>query len=149
VRISGRHAFEASPARVFEAICDPRTLMDVIPGCRDVVLVGPATYAGHISLRLPGSAGVYRTEVQLVEVREPEHAVMRGRLEGSMGSIAGEATFDLAVDGAGTLLDYSGSAAIQGPLARLDSRFVEGLAKSLIGQGLTALDERLSAEVVA
>jgi uncharacterized protein len=149
VNVHGTYRFDASRELVFEAIRDPSTLMDVIPGCQDVHLVPPDNYEGRITLRLPGSAGSYRTEVRLVDVREPEHATMLGRVEGSMGSIAGEAQFDLACDGAQTLLTYSGSAAIQGPLARLDSRFAESLAESLIGQGLKALDERLSAEVVA
>lgn len=149
MKLSGRHAFEASRERVFEAICDPRTLMDVIPGCEDLQLVAPDTYEGRIALRLPGSAGSYRTSVRLVDVHEPERAVMLGRVEGSMGSIAGEARFETSSDGSQTLLDYTGSADIQGPLARLDSRFVEGIAKSLIAQGFKALDERLSAEVVA
>ncbi|HYM83834.1 MAG TPA: hypothetical protein VEY67_06760, partial [Candidatus Dormibacteraeota bacterium] len=37
-----------------------------------------------------------------------------------------------------------GTAVIQGPLARLDSRFVEQLASSLVRQGLGALDRHLA-----
>ena len=37
-----------------------------------------------------------------------------------------------------------GAATIDGPLARLDSRFAERLAESLIAQGLRALDARFS-----
>jgi hypothetical protein len=46
-------------------------------------------------------------------------------------------------------MDYEGSAVIDGPLARLDSRFAERLAESLIGQGLRALDQRLAMEEIA
>ncbi len=34
---------------------------------------------------------------------------------------------------------------IGGPLARLDGRFVEGVARSLVDQGLSRLDARLQA----
>ena len=43
-------------------------------------------------------------------------------------------------------MDYEGSGTISGPLARLDSRFAERLAESLITQGLRALDARLATE---
>jgi carbon monoxide dehydrogenase subunit G len=47
---------------------------------------------------------------------------------------------------AGTELTWRGTARIDGPLARLDSRFAERLADSLISQGLRALDARLATE---
>jgi carbon monoxide dehydrogenase subunit G len=63
-----------------------------------------------------------------------------------MGAIAGRADFTLAEADGGTAMDYSGSGTIDGPLARLDSRFAERLAESLIAQGLRALDLRLATE---
>lgn len=149
MKVHGTYRFDAPRERVFAAICDPRVLMAVIPGCEDVHLVGDDTYEGRISLRLPGATGAYRTKVELTEIREPEHAGMHGRVEGAMGSIVGDAQFDLLAAGTTTMLDYRGTAVIQGPLARLDSRFVEKLAESLISQGLKALDTRLVTEAVA
>jgi len=102
-----------------------------------------------ITLRLPGVVGAYRTDVRLVDVVAPERSGMEGRLEGSMGSIAGRADFvlgDAPGSASGTVIDYTGSGVIQGPLARLDSRFAERLAESLISQGLRALNLRLARE---
>jgi carbon monoxide dehydrogenase subunit G len=137
---------------VFEAIRDPRVLMAVIPGCESVEQTGPDEYLGRITLRLPGAVGSYRTTVRLVDVVAPERAGLDGRVEGSMGAITGHADFTLADAGdagearGGTALDYAGSGTIDGPLARLDSRFAERLAESLIAQGLRALDLRLATE---
>jgi carbon monoxide dehydrogenase subunit G len=149
MHVHGTHRFEAPREAVFAAIRDPRTLIAVIPGCEDVQLIADDRYQGRIMLRLPGATGRYTTDVQLVDLREPEHAGLRGTVEGTMGSIKGDAQFDLATAGEGTVLKYDGTAVIQGPLARLDSRFAEKLAESLISQGLKALDARLVAEVVA
>jgi carbon monoxide dehydrogenase subunit G len=146
MNVHGTHRFDASRATVFGAIRDPRVLLAVIPGCQSVDEVRPDEYEGRIALRLPGAAGVYRTHVRLVDVVEPERAGLDGRVEGSMGTITGAAHFALAEDGPGTRLDYEGSGLVTGPLARLDSRFAERFAESLITQGLRALDERLAAE---
>jgi 2-furoyl-CoA dehydrogenase large subunit len=131
---------------VFAAICDPSTLMAVIPGCESVERVAADTYEGRITLRLPGAVGSYRTRVRLVDALPPERSGLRGRVEGPMGSIDGTADFELREAGAGTAMDYRGSGRMDGPLARLDSRFAERLAESLINQGLRALDARLATE---
>jgi carbon monoxide dehydrogenase subunit G len=146
VNVHGSHHLDAPRDAVFEAIRDPRVLLTVIPGIEAVEEVRPDEYEGRIALRLPGAVGTYRTHVRLVDVIPPERASLDGRVEGSMGTIDGSARFALAEDGGGTQLDYEGRGTITGPLARLDSRFAERLAESLIVQGLRALDERLATE---
>jgi carbon monoxide dehydrogenase subunit G len=116
----------------------------VIPGCETVDEVAPDEYVGRIRLRLPGTVGVYRTWVRVVDAVEPVRAGLEGRIDGQLGSITGRADFDLTGTATGTRLSYEGRASIDGPLARLDSRFTEHLAASLIDQGLDALDRRLA-----
>ena len=149
MKVDGRHDFAAPPEAVYAAICDPQVLMAVIPGCETVREVRPGEYEGYINLRLPGAVGRYRTSVRLVDVDEPARAGLQGRVEGAMGSINGRADFILEPMSAGTHMEYTGGGVIQGPLARLDSRFAERLAESLIEQGLRALERRLTAEVAA
>lgn len=146
MNVSGSCTLDAPREDVYRAICDPGTLMAVIPGCESIEQVGADEYVGRIALRLPGVVGSFLTTVRLVDAVPPESAGMEGRVEGSAGSISGRAEFRLAGDGDGTVLSYRGQALIQGPLARLDSRFAERLAETLVGQGLRALNQRLAAE---
>ncbi len=146
MKVHGTHRFSAPRDRVFDAIRDPRVLMAVIPGCEAVEETVPGEYRGRIMLRLPGAVGSYRTTVRLADVVAPERAGLEGCVEGAMGVITGRADFTLAEAAGGTAMDYRGSGTIDGPLARLDSRFAERLAESLIGQGLRALDHRLATE---
>lgn len=143
MKIRGSRVLDAPRAAVFAAICDPDTLLAVIPGCREIEKIGDAEYRGKISLRLPGVVGIYGTVVRLVDADEPSYGRLEGEVVGPLGSIKGDAVFRLAEDAGKTTVDYDGQAVIGGPLARLDSRFVEGLAGSLIGQGLANLDARL------
>ena len=146
MNVRGSHALDARPAAVFTAICDPGTLLGVIPGCREIEQDADGEYRGKISLRLPGVVGSYRTVVRLVEAEPPVYGRLEGEVEGTLGTIKGHAIFRLAESGDGTMIDYEGHAVIGGPLARLDSRFVEGLAGSLIGQGLRNLNSRLQGD---
>lgn len=143
MNVRGSHTLDAPRAVVFAAICDPDALLRVIPGCREIAQTGDAEYRGQISLRLPGVVGTYRTVVRLVDADAPCSSQLEGELEGTLGTIKGRATFRLAESGGRTTIDYEGQAVIGGPLARLDARFVEGLAASLIKQGLRNLNSRL------
>ena len=145
MNVRGSHVIDAPAAEVFAAICDPGTLMAVIPGCTGIEQVGDE-YRGEIALRLPGFAGTCRTTVRLTESQPPSHGRIAGEASGSFGSVRGDATFDLAEVAGRTTVRFAGQAAITGPLARLDNRFAEGLAGSLIKQGLDALGARLRAQ---
>jgi carbon monoxide dehydrogenase subunit G len=149
MKIRGSHTMDAPRAAVFAAICDPDALLGVIPGCREIEQVGDAEYRGQISLRLPGIVGTYRTVVRLVEADPPSCGRLEGELYGTLGTVSGEATFRLAESSDRTTIDYEGQAVIGGPLARLDARFAEGLAGSLIKQGLRNLEARLKADPLA
>ncbi len=146
MNIAGTYRFTAPREAVFAAVCDPAVLLAVIPGCEAVERVGPDEYEGRITLRLPGAVGTYRTHVRLVDAQPPERSGLDGRVEGAMGSVRGRADFILQDTEPGTAMEYRGSASIDGPLARLDSRFAERLAQSLISQGLRALEARLATE---
>jgi carbon monoxide dehydrogenase subunit G len=146
VKIRGSRTLGAPRAAVFDAICDPTTLLGIIPGCREIERINETEYRGRLSLRLPGMVGSYETTVRLVETDPPSLGRLDGEVVGALGSITGSAQFRLTESGRGTTVDYEGTAVIGGPLARLDSRFVEGLARSLIDQGMRNLDARLEGE---
>ena len=146
--VRGSRTLDAPRAAVFAAICDPNTLLGIIPGCREIERVDDVEYRGRISLRLPGMVGTYRTVVRLVETEPPAFGRLDGEVVGALGTITGTASFRLAERDGRTTVDYDGQAVIGGPLARLDTRFAEGLARSLINQGLGNLETRLQGEPV-
>jgi len=143
VNLSGSRTLDAPREAVFAAICDPATLLAVIPGCRAIERTSETEYRGEIALRLPGIVGTYRTVVRMADADPPGYGRLEGEVVGSLGSIHGHASFRLTDADGRTTVDYDGQAVIGGPLARLDSRFIEGLAGSLIGQGLGNLNTRL------
>ena len=150
MNVHGTRTLQARREAVFAAILDPAVLLAVIPGCRGIEQVDATTYRAQISMRLPGVVGSWQTTVHLADVDPPHAATLHGQLDGTLGAIRGEASFRLADgEGGGTTVDYEGRATIDGPLAGLDSRFIEGIAGSLIGQGLEGLDRRLAAAAPA
>jgi uncharacterized protein len=146
MNIHGSRTLDAPRDAVFAAILDPRVLLGVIPGCREIERTGDDEYRGLIALQFPGVAGTYRTVVRVIDADEPCYGRLEGEVSGTLGSIKGRASFRLVESDGRTTVDYDGQAEIGGPLARLDSRFVEGLAGSLINQGLGNLEARLQGD---
>jgi carbon monoxide dehydrogenase subunit G len=145
VNVTGTRSLTARRDDVFAAICDPEALLEVIPGCQEIHQVGDTEYQGQLSIRLPAIVGSYATTVRLAATDPPAFGRLEGRVDGAAGSISGSATFRLTEEGDKTVVEYEGHGTVNGPLARLDSRFVEGIARSLINEGLARLDRRLQA----
>jgi carbon monoxide dehydrogenase subunit G len=145
MHVSGHATVDAPRAAVFDAICDPRALLEIIPGCREIRQVSPEEYRGRIAVRLPAIVGTYDTVVRLVETDPPAYGAFDGSVEGRAGGITGHATFRLSEGDGGTTIDYEGTGVMSGPLARLDSRFVESLARGMIDEGIARLARRLKA----
>lgn len=143
MKVSGRATLDAPREAVFAAICDPGALLEVIPGCQDIQLISADEYRGRIAMRLPAVVGNWDTLVRLVETDPPAYGALVGSAEGRVGTVTGSGVFHLADANGRTVVEYEGTGVISGPLARLDSRFIEGIAKSLINEGLVRLGRRL------
>jgi uncharacterized protein len=141
MKIGGQATLDAKPELIWPLIFDPRTLLELLPGCDDIQRSGPAEYRARLNLRVPGLAGVYSTHVVLLEHEAPHYCRLQGEANGPGGRIRGTAWFSLAVEGAGTHIAYEGDAQISGPLAGMNPRFAEGVAQNLIRQGLARLPE--------
>ena len=67
-------------------------------------------------------------------------------MNGGPGAVNGTASFKLSEAGGQTTINYEGQGLITGPLARLNDRFIEGIANTLINQGLAKLSQQLQNE---
>ena len=144
MNIAGSYIFNAKKENVWELIHTPASLMQIIPGCQSVEQISHTEYRGQIQMKLPAIVGEYTTYVKLTDFVQPNSCHFEGQVSGTPGAISGTASFNLFdEDNQQTRIEFSGQGLITGPLARLNDRFAEGIAKSLINQGLTQLDKQL------
>ncbi len=148
MKIKGSYCLDATCEDVYAALNDPGALLEIIPGCQEIQQVSSDEYRGKISLRLPAVLGIYDTYIRRVDSQPPISSRFEGQVEGALGRVKGTAFFSLTGQGTRTLMEYQGEGQITGSLARLDTRFTEGLAKSLIDQGLARLKQKLQDEEI-
>ncbi len=146
--LAGDFTFRACAADVWALIFDPGALRELIPGCRRLERSGDI-YTGEIILGVAAVSGEYRTTVTLIEQTAPVEAHLMGEVSGPTGIIAGQAAFTLEEVQAQTHFRYEGTATVSGALGRVSPRFIEGVARTLIQQGLDRLDQRLAPATAA
>ena len=143
MKVAGSYRFDGSRESIWPLIYDPASLVSLIPGCDQIEQISSDEYRGQMHIKLPAVAGIYTTYVKLIECSKPHYCRFEGEVNGSAGSIEGVASFRLETVDSQTVMEYEGQAMISGPLAKLDSRFVEGIVQTLLKQGLAKLNKQI------
>lgn len=141
MKISGYSTVNATAESIWPLIFDPRTLLGLLPGCEQIEQVADNEYRSRLTLRMPAIVGTYQAHVRVLEREAPRFFLIEGNANGPAGSLRGQASLFLIPEGQGTRIEYQGDVQISGPLASMNPRFAEGVAETLIRQGLTKLPQ--------
>lgn len=145
LHIADSYTFDAPRDAIWPSIFDPRELVRVVPGCEALEQTGDDQYQGVLRLGIAAVGGTYQTVVRVLETAPPRFCRMQGEVSGAPGILAGEAQFELEEIDGQTRLTYDGQATITGALGQMSPRLVEGVARSLIKQGLARLEAMVQA----
>ena len=141
MRISGKANVKANCEAIWALIFNPSALLQLVPGCDQVEQVAPDEYRARLTMRVPALAGKYEILIKIVESQAPRFCKLAGKARGNTGGVEGTGSFTLLAQGKQTRIDYEAEVQISGPLAGINPRFAEGVAQTLIRQGLAKLAE--------
>jgi len=144
MHFAGSRVLDATPEDIWPHIFKPELLMKLIPGCQSIEQVSPEEYRTIIDIGLPAIVGRYDATVKLMDYLEPSSCRFQGLVESNAGHISGTASFTLQeVNQHKTEIKYEADAVISGHLGKLKGRFIQGVAQTLINQGLSRLNQEL------
>ena len=138
----GSHKFAAPPQQVWAALNNPVLLKDSIPGAESVTVNGN-TIDINIRVNTPFLSGDFALPAQIVSQNPPSQVVISIDRTGSYGTIKGQATIDLAADGAGTNLTYTSHVDLSGRIGVANNMIGEQAAKAGLGQFFKNLDSKI------
>ncbi len=144
MRFSGERALHTPPTQVWVALHDPDVLRTTIPGCVELVPLGPGRYAATLAARVGPLADTYRGAFTIEDLH-PGRA-LRVRIEGR--GRCGRLDVDLSVrlaEGhtAPTTLRYDAEASVRGLVARLGQATLSVAGGHLTGCYFRDLDRAL------
>ncbi len=140
---SGETFIPAPPQQVWETLLDPKKLAAVIPGCHALELVGENDYRATVSLGVGPVRGRFEATVKMSDLEPPHAATLSGALSGPLGASAGSGRVRLTAEDGGTMVAYDYTVQINGKVAAVGGRMLEGAAKVVVGQFFS----RLTAQV--
>jgi carbon monoxide dehydrogenase subunit G len=138
VRIEGTRRFDAPPDAVYRALTDPDELGKAFPAIERVDAESEAEWTVVVRPPVPGGFRL-RFSVHLEELREPEHARLRGWGKSLGGRVSVDSSFDLAAEDGGTVMQWSAEVDAAGIFAGLGTQALGPIAKQQAERALGRL----------
>ena len=150
MKIEGEYHFKGPREEVWTIVRDPEVLATALPGTKSLDKVGENEFKGEMNVRVGPVAGLFSGRLVVSKEVPPESCILSVEGKGNPGFVNGVGNIILSeLDDGTTLMKYEGEAQIGGKLASVGQRLIDTASKSMIHQGLEALDLALQARVAA
>lgn len=150
MKIAGEYLFAGPREEVWKIVRDPEVLATALPGTKSLDKVGENEYEGQMNVRVGPVAGLFSGRLVISREVPPESCTLTVEGKGGPGFLRGTGDVTLRDQGDGTtLLNYEGEVQIGGRLASVGQRLLDTASKSIIRQGLEALNVALQARLAA
>jgi carbon monoxide dehydrogenase subunit G len=148
MKLKGEYIFNGPREQVWELVRDPEVLATALPGTQSLTPVSENEYEGEMNVRVGPVAGVFSGRVVASDEVPPESYTLTVEGKGAPGFAKGTGHVQLMEQGDGTtLMKYEGEMQIGGRIASVGQRLMDTASRSMIRQGLEALNKALEARV--
>lgn len=131
---SGSLTVPASAPDIWDALLNPETLKNIIPGCHAVTALTPEHFRAEVSLGAGPVKGRFEADVYLSELVQHQQARLGGQLRGPLGKAEGQGRIILTSTADGTRIDYAYGVDVGGKVASVGGRMIRRAADMIIGQ---------------
>jgi hypothetical protein len=148
--VSGSQKVKAPRQQVFNALLDPEVLKKSVPGCDGAEFVDFPTGRQlklTVSPGIPGLKGPYNVFLQIgSQSRTPtmDTVVLSAEPKSSAGSIKATCAIELTDEPEGTLLNYNGSAVMEGKISATPDMIMNGAMKVALSSFFKNFDKQVS-----
>jgi uncharacterized protein len=150
MKLEGEYTFNGPREEVWKLVRDPDVLSTALPGTQKLNKLSDQEYEGAMNIHIGPMTGVFSGKLLVSDEVPPESCTLTVEGKGAAGFGKGTGHVQLLEQPEGkTLMKYTGDLQIGGKLASTGQRMIETVSKSMVRQGLEALDKALQARVAA
>jgi carbon monoxide dehydrogenase subunit G len=147
MKIEGQFAFDSiPPVRVWRFLTDANRIAECLPGCEKLVQTAEGAYDLQMRFAMGPINGLFRGSIRLHDLQPTSEYKMNVDGSGAPGFLKGEGSVQLAPEGNGTFVKYSGDVSAGGPIASLGQRMVGGAARMVIDEFFRCVAGKLVAD---
>ena len=127
MNFEGEVVIEADRERVWDLVSDPEVLVVCVPGAEEVERVSETTYTGTIVQSVAGVSLELSGEVEMVEMRPPEHILAEATGEDNRTNSRMDATMEMDLSSVteGSELAYDVDVDVTGRVATVGARIMK------------------------
>jgi carbon monoxide dehydrogenase subunit G len=144
MKIEGATDISAPRDRVWSAFLDPAVIAKAIPGCEELVGIGPDEYKAIMKIGVGPVKGTFDGKVRLLEQDPPHRYRMAVEGNGAPGFVRGDATIELSETAGGTHVTCSGDVQVGGLIASVGQRLLGGVSRMMLDQFFSRMNELLT-----
>jgi len=133
----------APKGEVWTLLFDTDTLLNSIPGCKEIEKVGQDEYKGVCVIGIAGFRGSYGTYVRVHDINEPHYCEFECEVTGAGGKVECDVSVNLEDKNQKTLIGYEGQASVSGALSKINPWIIERVARSLLKRGFKKFNKNL------
>ena len=147
--MTGEYRIGTTRQVVWDALNDPETLRQCIPGCEEINKLSDAELTAKVTAKVGPVKARFAGNVTLSDLNPPESYTISGEGKGGAAGFAkGGAKVHLAEDGDATVLTYEVHVSVGGKLAQLGARLISGTAKKMADDFFNRFSQAVHAQVV-
>jgi carbon monoxide dehydrogenase subunit G len=145
MKIEGATDISAPRDRVWQGFLDPAVIAKAIPGCEELVPIGPDEYKAVMKVGVGPVKGTFEGKVRLFDQTPPSRYRMAVEGTGAPGFVRGEAVIELAEAAGGTRVSCSADVQVGGLIASVGQRLLGGVSRMMLDQFFGRMNELLTA----
>jgi carbon monoxide dehydrogenase subunit G len=150
MKLDGEYLFNGPREEVWKLVRDPDVLSTALPGTQKLNKLSDQEYEGAMNIHIGPMTGVFSGKLLVSDEVPPESCTLTVEGKGAAGFGKGTGHVQLLEQPEGkTLMKYTGDLTVGGKLASTGQRMIETVSKSMVRQGVEALDKALQARVAA
>jgi len=150
MKLDGEYLFNGPREEVWKLVRDPDVLATALPGTQSLNKISDTEFEGVMHLKIGPMAGDFTGKLVVSAEIPPESCTLTVDGKGAAGFAKGVGHVQLIEQADGkTLIKYTGDFQVGGKLASTGQRMIDTVSKSMVRQGLEALDKALQARVAA
>ena len=144
MHFEGTHELAADAKMVWELLNDPNVLGRCTPGVKELKPLAGEKYEAVFDIKLGPINSGFEGTLEVVDKRPPSSYRLLVNVEGKIGTVAAEGSFDIQPDSDGkTLISFVGDAQMSGVMARMGQRVLSGVARLYTSQFFKALEDEI------
>ena len=144
MHLDGTHTFTADRETVWSALNAPQVLGRATPGVTSLKPMGDDKYQAVFDIRMGPIKSAFDGTLEVTDKVAPERYTLLVNVDGKIGAVSAEGSFDLKCEDGATVVTFAGDARMNGILARMGQRVISGVARMFTKQFFSALERELT-----